>query len=73
MRTGTFDDRGKLAVRPATAALTNCVGLRQLVKFKNAWWSWSDSNQPPECYGIWACPTSSPGRTPGLELEEARC
>src|ERR1700704_5174115 len=36
-----------------------------------AWWSWSDSNQPPECYGIWACPTSSPGRTPGLELEEA--
>src|SRR5712671_6845458 len=18
------------------------------------WWSWSDSNQPPECYGMWA-------------------
>src|SRR5712671_3502289 len=18
-----------------------------------AWWSWSDSNQPPECYGRW--------------------
>src|SRR6266576_506796 len=29
-----------------------------------AWWSWSDSNQPPECYGMRACPTSSPGRTP---------
>src|SRR5882724_4078657 len=29
-----------------------------------AWWSWSDSNQPPECYGMWGCPTSSPCRTP---------
>src|SRR6266446_10960120 len=32
---------------------TNCAGLRQLVKFGNAWWSWSDSNQPPKCYGTW--------------------
>ncbi len=24
----------------------------------------SDSNQPPECYGMRACPASSPGRTP---------
>jgi len=30
-----------------------------------AWGSWSDSNQPPECYGMRACPTSSPCRTPG--------
>jgi hypothetical protein len=25
----------------------------------------SDSNQPPECYGMRSCPTSSPCRTPG--------
>ena len=31
------------------------------------WWSWSDSNQPPECYGMWGCPTSSPCRTPGID------
>src|SRR5712671_4642351 len=29
-----------------------------------AWWSWSDSNQQPECYGKSCCPTNSPGRTP---------
>src|SRR5882757_5054 len=35
------------------------------------WWSWSDSNQPPECYGIWACPTSPPRRTPALALKKS--
>src|SRR5712671_7414602 len=29
-----------------------------------AWWSSSDSNQPPKCYGISWCPTNYPGRTP---------
>src|SRR2546423_7649267 len=32
-----------------------------------AWWSWSDSNQPPECYGMRGCPTSSPCRPPGTD------
>src|SRR5712671_2766023 len=22
-------------------------------KMPTAWWGWSDSNQPPECYGMW--------------------
>src|SRR5215217_4991412 len=24
-----------------------------LRKRSTAWWSWSDSNQPPKCYGTW--------------------
>src|SRR5712672_3476386 len=24
-----------------------------------AWWSWSDSNQPPKCYGTWLVSQSS--------------
>src|SRR3981189_3927935 len=29
------------------------------------------SNQPPKCYGIWACPTSPPRRTPALALKKS--
>src|SRR5258705_261939 len=39
--------------------------LQESPVVRTAWWSWSDSNQPPECYGMRGCPTSSPCRTPG--------
>src|SRR5712671_3544149 len=43
------------------------TGRRFLRLQATAWWSWSDSNQPPECYGTRGCPTSSPCRTPGTD------
>jgi hypothetical protein len=40
----------------------------------SGWWSWSDSNSPPECYGRWGCPTSSPDRTsPRVLLNPRAC
>src|SRR3954470_17024147 len=36
-----------------------------------AWWSSSDSNQPPKRYGTWGCSTSSPGRTPCTRTRKA--
>src|SRR3954462_8026831 len=52
----------------------NTVRLRseQVSAFVGIRRSWSDSNQPPECYGMQGYPTSSPCRTPALELEEFR-
>src|SRR6266576_5422496 len=29
------------------------TGRRFLRLQATAWWSWSDSNQPPKCYGTW--------------------
>src|SRR6266436_2272326 len=40
------------------------TGSQSSPKCATAWWSWSDSNQPPKCYGISWCPTNSPGRKP---------
>ena len=34
---------------------------------------WSNTLEPtPKCYGIWACPTSPPRRTPVLALKKVR-
>src|ERR1700716_1971385 len=31
----------------------HCERARNLRLQATAWWSWSDSNQPPKCYGTW--------------------
>src|SRR5712675_2112022 len=39
--------RARYRLYPEPPAWPRTESCRQ-----NAWWSWSDSNQPPECYGM---------------------
>src|SRR5712671_5448184 len=49
----------------------NIIGLFRLRA--TGWWSWSDSNQPPKCYGTWLVSdqlpwSDTPSRSPGVLL-----